>query len=361
MKFQHIVLYASLMASMISCSVYSRKAKPRPVDNENPVYKILYYASLAASSHNTQPWKVEVIGSDSMVVFPDFSRKLTVVDAHSRELFISLGAFIENLDIAANYMGYITSIQIRSAGNSNGDSTFITVALKKGVKLNLDIKETENRRTLRCAFDTMQITDSAISALTSENIRDVHFVSNRSPEGKYVKQKTIEAYTQQARCKEAQDELSKWVRFSNADVKSKRDGLTTSGMEIKGIAGLFVRNFFTPDDSKKEAFISSGIEKTCSQVENCGGWIFVTQNSESPANWISTGRIVERMNIKCRGLMLGFHPMSQVIEEQNFEKEINARLGYSGIIQFVARIGYVKDYPQPVSVRRDVNSFSNFR
>ncbi|HEX3006902.1 MAG TPA: hypothetical protein VHO90_04740 [Bacteroidales bacterium] len=361
MKLQHIVLYASIMAGIISCSVYSRKTEPRRVDNENPVYKILYYASLAASSHNTQPWKVEVIGTDSLVVFPDFSRKLTVVDPHSRELFISLGAFIENLDIASNYLGYITSIQVCHGDGSTCDNTFITVSLKKGKRLNLDITETENRRTLRSAFDTAQIADSAISILTSENVGTAHFVSNRSSQGKYIKRETIEAYAQQARCTEAQDELAKWIRFSNTDVKNKRDGLTTSGMEINGIAGWFVRNFFTPDDSKKEAFISGGIERTCNQVENCGGWILITQPSESPANWISTGRIVERINIKCLELMLGFHPMSQMIEEQDFEKQVNIRLGYSGIIQFVARVGHVKDYPKPVSVRREVDSFSKFR
>ena len=246
---------------MISCSPYTRQAEVFSTNPKDPVYSILHYASLAASSHNTQPWKVDVIGSDSIVVFPDLSRKLKIVDSCSRELYISLGAFIENLDIAANHFGYVTTIKVCLADNSPVDSTFISVSLRKGVKANIDIRELENRRTLRQAFDTAQISDSAISLLTQENAESIHFIQAPSVKGKYIRQQTIEAYSKQSRNKDAQDELSQWLRFSNADAKNKRDGLTTSGMEIKGLAGWVVRCFFKPSDSKKETFISGGIEK----------------------------------------------------------------------------------------------------
>jgi len=219
----------------------------------------------------------------------------------------------------------------------------------------------ENRRTLRQAFDTAQISDSAISLLTQDNAESIHFIQAPSVKGKYIRQQTIEAYSKQSRNKDAQDELSQWLRFSNADAKNKRDGLTTSGMEIKGLAGWVVRCFFKPSDSKKETFISEGIKKTCNQAENCAGWILVTQQKDTPESWISTGRMIERLNIKCRGLKIGFHPMSQMIEEPDFEKQVNAQLGFSGIIQFVARVGYVKTYPEPVSVRRQVDLFSTFK
>ncbi len=39
----------------------------------------------------------------------------------------------------------------------------------------------------------------------------------------------------------------------------------------------------------------------------------------------------------------------------------NSFLGYQGRIMFIARIGYVMDYPSPVSVRRPVESFVTFR
>lgn len=69
----------------------------------------------------------------------------------------------------------------------------------------------------------------------------------------------------------------------------------------------------------------------------------------------------ERLNIKCRSLNLGFHPMNQLIEVQAIEQEVNGKLSPNKKIRFVARIGYVDEYPAPVSKRRPVESFTIFR
>ena len=171
----------------------------------------------------------------------------------------------------------------------------------------------------------------------------------------------LEAYTIQAYQKEAQDELASWMRFSNKDVNSKRDGLTPAGMGIKGIGGFMVRNFFKPEDSKKVSFVKSGVEKTKNQVENCGGWIIISTEKDNIFEWINVGRIYERLNIQCRSLNLGFHPMNQIIEVPEIEREVNNKLIQGKNIRFVARIGYVNDYPAPVSKRRSVESFTIFR
>ncbi|MBN2396353.1 MAG: hypothetical protein JXC36_07825 [Candidatus Atribacteria bacterium] len=82
--------------------------------------------------------------------------------------------------------------------------------------------------------------------------------------------------------------------------KEKQDGLTTSGIGMKGIGGFIVRNFFKPEDSKKESFVTKGIEKTKLQVENCGGCIVITQELENIEGWINTGRLYQAMHLKCR-------------------------------------------------------------
>jgi len=144
------------------------------------------------------------------------------------------------------------------------------------------------------------------------------------------------------------------MRFSNSDVEKYRDGLTTSGMGITGFGGLFVRNFYKPEDSMKESFIKTGIEKTKEQTNNCGGWLVIIQKEDSANSWIKTGRLYERLNLACRDLGIGFHPMNQIIEEESFEKNVNTHLSLPGVIQFVARIGYVDEYPKANSVRRSV-------
>lgn len=346
---------------MISCSSYTRLPRQAQDKGNRLINNIIYYASLAASSHNTQPWKVKVIGNDSLVIYPDISRKLQVIDPKSRELFISLGAFIENMEIAANNYGYKISFKVCKADTANTDNTYITVSLQKQITQNtFDTIHIEQRRVLRGDFDTQPIAGTDIARLISEAPDNIGYIPAISANGTFIGQKTIEAYAQQAYSPKAQAEMAKWLRFSNKDAKTQNDGLTTSGMEIRGIAACVVRSFFKPSDSKKETFISNGIKRTKQQVRNSAGWLVVFQNEESPAKWIATGRIIQRLNMRCYTLSIGFQPMSQIIEEAPFEQQLHEQIRYPGTIQFVARIGYVKTYPKAISVRRTVDSFTTY-
>lgn len=352
----------AMLALLSSCSSYSRTNQKSGLGDKDELYQILYYASLAGSSHNSQPWKVEVFGNDSILVFADTTRKLPIVDPTSRELYISVGAFIENLYKTASVYGYETDIKINHLSAwSLAPVASIYLTKSETKKEESDLREIKLRTTLRIPFDTIPIKQDDWMVLVSGDTINIHYLSAGSEKGEYIKQKEIESYTQQAKNKNAQDELASWIRFSNKDVKEKQDGLTTAGMGIKGIGGFVVRNFFNPEDSKKESFVTQGIEKTKLQAENCGGWIVLTQPSENIQSWINTGRLYQSVHLKCRKMNIGFQPMNQLIEEPGFEKETNTFLGLNGKVMFIARIGYVKDFPAPVSVRRPVESFTVFK
>jgi hypothetical protein len=352
------------MTLMILGSAVSCKSNDltETLKNDTDIRKILYYASLAGSSHNTQPWKAEVYPNDSILVFTDTSRLLSVVDPKGIELLISVGAFIENLDIAANALGYKTEIAVYNAGLSLSLPA-ASIKLTKAVSsLNQEhLKELELRNTLRIPFSTDEIKAEDSEKLVALDPGNTVFISSNSPDGRFMAEKELEAFTIQSYQKEAQDELATWIRFSDKDVNTKRDGLTPAGMGIKGIGGFMVRNFMKPEDSKKESFVKAGVEKTKKQVENCGGWILITTEKDDAVDWINVGRMYERLNIKCRSLNLGFHPMNQLIEVQAIEQEVNGKLSPNKKIRFVARIGYVDEYPAPVSKRRPVESFTIFR
>jgi hypothetical protein len=355
-------IYIIMVAFLVSCSSYGRSNLKPDKNARGDIYNILHFASLAGSSHNSQPWKVDVFGQDSILVYADLSRKLPVVDKTNRELYISVGAFIENLDIAARCYGYRTIIHIYEFKNDENSPVASVLLTKTGAMKNTsDLKEIELRNTLRIPFETRQIKSSDLEHLVSIDPESIHFIASTSEKGKLMADNELKAYTAQAYNNQAQKELASWIRFSNKDVKEKQDGLSTAGMGIQGISGFVVRNFFSPDDSKKESFVAKGIEKTKLLVENCGGWVVITQKSNNLADWINTGRLYERLNLKCRKLGLGFHPMSQTLEELESGTEFNNFLELPGQLMFVARIGYVDKYPAPVSLRRPVECFTNFR
>lgn len=72
--------------------------------------ELVHYAIMAPSGHNTQPWKFR-IQENTISIFPDFSRRLPVVDPLDRELYISLGCALENLIVAAGHEGYRASVE----------------------------------------------------------------------------------------------------------------------------------------------------------------------------------------------------------------------------------------------------------
>ena len=88
--------------------------KPRTVDGwhvtgasfpPDPIGRLVYYARLAPSTHNSQPWKF-VAGSSRIDVFADEGGWLRAMDPDRRELHVSLGCAIESLRIAADFGGW---------------------------------------------------------------------------------------------------------------------------------------------------------------------------------------------------------------------------------------------------------------
>jgi nitroreductase len=81
--------------------------------------ELVRLATLAPSGHNTQPWLFEVC-EDAVVLRPDLSRRLPVVDPDDHALFISLGAALENLLIAAGERGLASEVEAFGAAEPDG-------------------------------------------------------------------------------------------------------------------------------------------------------------------------------------------------------------------------------------------------
>ena len=66
--------------------------------------ELVRYATMAANSHNTQPW-IFNIAEDSIHLAPDHDRRCPVVDPDDHHLYASLGAAAENILTAAGAFG----------------------------------------------------------------------------------------------------------------------------------------------------------------------------------------------------------------------------------------------------------------
>jgi len=83
-----------------------------------------------------------------------------------------------------------------------------------------------------------------VDYLTGSDSNFFHFIPAASKQYNWLNEQTIEANRVQAYRDNARAELATWIRFSGRDAEKHCDGLTTTGMEIEGIPGWVLRNFY---------------------------------------------------------------------------------------------------------------------
>jgi len=317
---------------------------------------ILFLASLAPSGHNTQPWFVQHLEPYHWIIGNDKTKWLTAVDPTQRETILSLGTFIQNLEYAAGSFGYDCSWTLLAA--SNQDERIIEVKLTKSLtKYDREIEKIKNRRTVRSNYLGDLLKKDDVDYLTSSEPDFIDYLPATSRESQYLNEQTIEANRIQADSDPAQKELSDWIRFSSKDAAKYRDGLTAASMEIGGVSGFVVRNFYSPADAMDAKFRQASLDKVKTQVSQSAGWMLITSKDDSVATLLETGRRMQRLFLKVREKGIAIHPMTQILEEAATKETLNRSIGINESVQFILRVGYVKDYPPPVSLRRPVEWF----
>jgi hypothetical protein len=306
--------------------------------------EILYLASLAPSGHNTQPWFVKYVEPYHWIIGNDKSKWLPGVDPTQRETLLSIGAFLQNLEYAANTFGY--NCQFSVLANTNQDENIVEVKLLKASNgATFNVEQIKLRRTVRSNYLNDPISKADIDHLSVENADYFHFIPNTTKEYKWLNEQTIEANRIQTNRDIAQQELANWIRFSGNDAEKNLDGLTTASMEIKGLPGWIVRNFYTREDVMKKSFRDQTIDKVKQQVEHSAGWLLITSNDNSVLSLLETGKRLQSLLLKIRQRSIAIHPMTQALEETSIMNTINRSVGIINNIQFVLRTGYLKITP----------------
>lgn len=317
-------------------------------------YRILHYASLAPSGHNSQPWVVRIVNEHEWIIESDPDRWLTVVDPENRETMLSIGAFIENLVLAAGCHGFHAHISILA--ESPTDRAVAQVLLEKSPAVPYPLSRLETRRTVKSHHQSTLLKKSDVRVLAAQ-AGEVFYFPRNSPHAEILVEQAVENAGIQMKSDRAQEEMAQWIRFGGAAEKKYRDGLTVEGMEISGMAAWYIRRFLSPQDALKPGFRQKGIEKTAAQAREGAGWLVITSSGKTVRDLIDAGRRFQRMALTAREMNIAIHPMTQTLEEKNGQAKMATHHHSSIIPQFMLRVGYVSRYPDPVSPRRPVDWF----
>ncbi|MBN2822253.1 MAG: twin-arginine translocation signal domain-containing protein [Coriobacteriia bacterium] len=347
-----------------SIMIWDRTTQPEgPVEAWNAatgIDRILLAATMAPSSHNTQPWRFRA-DPEGIDVLADMDRTMGKADPRLRELHVSLGCALENAVIAAASAGTpVVADQV--SGTPSGRLTRLRFAAQgSGADANADLADAiPLRRTNRGPFDEARTVApselTALDSLASENVRVV-WLTDPVARARFadLSMTATEAHIADA---EIQRDSHRWYRMSRPDAEKYRDGITVSGANLPGAIGLIMGLFPPSPDSFDAGWAKATRDTHCGTAPAFG--MLVVENAGDKSAWVEAGRTYER--IQLAGAMRGIstHPISQALAIRDREVVAGSpevysagltELGGAGEVVLAFRIGY-PTREQPPSMRR---------
>lgn len=320
--------------------------------NAEPITIIHYFLQagiLAASIHNTQPWKFEVRGNE-LSIYPDLRYYLHHADPKGKNLLISLGCSIANIECAAGYHGYGTEIKIMG---SSVEDTAIQIKFIQRKDINRDIAKLApyitERYSNKLQYKNIQIDNDAVKQLKTIKIdsQNIFFTKDRS-------QITTLANIQSEAVKDIAaniffgKELSSWLRHNKT---RQYDGMPGFVVGLKNLASVIIKKFLS---FHPKAF-SILAKKDRDLIINSPLVGVIFSKDDSIESWIKCGIAYELLCLKAFSQGIHIAPMHAVVENQNgisYLRKIFVKR--REIPQMFFRMGYAdnKAYHTP---RRNLN------
>lgn len=307
--------------------------------------ELVRYASLAASSHNTQPWKFH-LEETGITVVPDLSRATPVVDPDNHHLYVSLGCAVENLVIAANAHGLHATVD-----TSNPESgIYIDLVPCKAESSEL-FEAIPHRQCTRNLYDGRPIDPNELALLKEAGMgKEVRALIVTDPERtKRIANYVVEANTAQFSDKNFTNEIKKWVRFGVSEAVTRGDGLHGRAMGNNAPStprwlGSLIFNFVVGPDN----------EKFRQQIESSSGLALFVSDKDDPEHWVEVGRCYERFALQATALGVKNAMVNQPVEVGEIRPRFQQALGLDCTrADLVVRFGYGEDTPK--TLRRSVD------
>lgn len=306
--------------------------------------ELVRYGTLAANSHNTQPWQFRLSDS-AILVLPDPQRRLPAVDPDDHHMFASLGCAVENMVQAARAFG------LRAVPSYVPDALGIRVDLDAAPREQTDLFDAiPHRQSTRTLFDGRSLPPEHLRLLEAagngEGVQMLLFTERKQREE--ILSYLVAANSAQMGDVAFIEELKSWIRFSYGEALSTRDGLFSkcSGNPVipDWIGRLIFSQVFTKDAENR---------KYESQLRSSSGVAVFVSDRNEPAYWAEAGRCSQRFALQATALDLKHAFINQPVEIPAVRGQFAGYLGIDGRRpDLVMRFGYGPELPK--SLRRPV-------
>lgn len=321
--------------------LYSARLRA-PAPPDPAVADLIRYATLAANSHNTQPWRFH-IGAGTIDILPDPSRRTPAVDPDDHHLFVSLGCAAENLQIAAAATG--------RSGTLSLDETNARYVFERGpARADPLFAAIPARRSSRTLYDARPVSNPGLEILRraadSPGVRLV-FLTDR-PRLDQARDLVVAGNEAQMTDPAFMAELKHWLRFNPGDAMRSGDGLysgaTGNPILPAGLGGFAFDHFLG---------VAAENEKYARQIDSSSGLAVFLAERADPKHWMTVGRACQRFMLAATALDLRCAFVNQPVEVAGLRPALAALVGEAGLRpDLVLRFG--RGPVLPFSPRRPV-------
>jgi len=305
------------------------------------ILKILDLARLSPSSHNTQPWKVSVDKNKAIVGYEPH-RHLAVGDPDRRELFISLGCFIQTAAAAAQSLGYKMTTLFMGEGAEGVAELLFTKASQPEPKLAEAIRRrhSDRRKFLNQPIPKEEL--DQLKKLTSGTAKLAIFTSEEDV--KFLSEMTAQATLTAMKQTEFREELAGWVRHNWT---KQPDGMPAYVQGIPGPVSLVAKTII----KKNPKVADSQAKKDAKSVFGSSAVALITLAEQTPRTWLDAGRLFQKLCLEAKLLGISSSAFSAAVMDGNTVSDMMHKLELKDQPVALLRLGYAKNSPRPTPRR----------
>jgi nitroreductase len=306
------------------------------------------YAILAPSSHNTQPWRFVIIGSE-LLICADRARSLPSIDPFDRELIISCGAALFNLRVALAYFN--VPVEITTFPHSAEPDVVARIVFPGSGPMLRELADLfdaiTQRATNRGPFIEEDVPDAVVerlrSAAEAEGV-DVGFARTLN-ERERVAAVIAQADRHQFDDPRFRRELASWIHPSRSN-----DGMPASSQGLEAltdfatpIAAMVIRTFDLGNG------VAAAHEKLARGSPLLVVLATLMDNNEA---WLAAGLALQRMLLVATKAGYSTSYLNQPIEVSELRTRLATELRTAGYPQLLLRVGRGSSVPH--SPRRPI-------
>jgi hypothetical protein len=289
-------------------------------------------AVLAPSSHNSQPWRFQVVNNDTISVLLEPERQLLESDTNDRQATISVGCALANIKVVADYHGYICTIEY------GGKEVLATLCFSK--KENTHRGESEHlanfisRRTTNRHPHTNQPLDvetiRSIRALASDSLR-MDIVTDPLLVGQ-LGIIAVDAGIDALEDTGFRHELSSYLKPNSTRSSVGMPGVGFGFPTPLAVLAPTLIRFFNMEKLARK--------QNLSLFKNTAAILILSTKNDTRTDWLSVGCVYEHISLLTARAGMATAPWAATVQIGKHYQEIQKILGITERPQFFARLGF---------------------